>query len=72
ENHVQNNFKSNIWKELVYTDITYIKSPFATSGNFYLNAFIDGFNNEVTGMVISETPSTEFVCTSLQLLPLIY
>ncbi|MDR2654209.1 MAG: IS3 family transposase, partial [Mycoplasmataceae bacterium] len=70
KNLVNGKFKTDVCKEQVCTDITYIKTPHVRKKIVYLNGYIDCFNNEVFGVIISTNPTAEFVCASLRLLPL--
>jgi transposase InsO family protein len=70
DNLINRNFRANKPYEKLYTDITYIESPYAKNGFFYLNAFIDGFDYMAYAPVLSEHPDTKLVIDSLKLLPL--
>jgi transposase InsO family protein len=63
-NVIKRKFKSLAPNEVYTTDITYIHSNFAKEGFFYLNFYVDCFNNGIFGITLSEHPDTKLVMRS--------
>jgi putative transposase len=64
KNILKRNFKPVAPNEIYTTDITYIHSIYAKKGFYYLSFFVDCFNNEIIGAVLSENPNTKLVMRS--------
>jgi transposase InsO family protein len=58
---IKGNFKSDKPGEKLYTDVTYIPSPFAPKGFFYFSGVIDGYDNSFSGPAMSNDNNTELV-----------
>jgi transposase InsO family protein len=60
-NKIGKDFRSNIPMEKLYTDVTYIKTPYVAGGYLYLSAVIDGFDFSVLAPTISRRNDTILV-----------
>lgn len=65
-NLIKGNFKANSPNEKLYTDVTYIATPYAMHGFFYFSGVIDGFDNSFEGPAMSESNNTELVLDTFE------
>lgn len=60
------NSKPTAPHQIYTTDITYIRSFYAKNGFYYLTFYVDLFNNEISGIELSDSPNVELVINSAQ------
>jgi putative transposase len=67
---IRGKFKANNPNEKMYTDVTYIATPYAKQGFFYFSSAIDGYDNYFAGPTMSINNNTELVLDTLNQLTL--
>lgn len=64
ENLIGKDFRADEPQKKMYTDTTFIESPYAPQGFFYLSAFIDGYDYSTHAPVLSSRNDSDLVTQS--------
>lgn len=65
-NLINRNFITDIPRHKIFTDTTFIRSPYAKNRFFYLSAYIDTYDNSVFALALSENNDTKLALDSVK------